>query len=418
MESNQQDSQHDPKSAGGLRFSSGAFQPPTARMKSPPVTMATPPQAPKGRFFVVGMVLTMLGFGAFQVWDSFFHYTAFGVIDGRTVEVPAPVTGLVRYVHVQEGDQVRQGDLLLTLDQHDLDLQLGRLDDQLRLAQAKLEAEMSTTQWRVAQYLIEFHEAAGEYRDKWADVRERQVRWRRAQQVRERIVGMVAKKSATQDELDEALADEHAQRDRLESLIEGLVSWQKRSQVAELQSQAGLDVLQPLLAEMRNLETEQVRMRHEMARGEVRSPVNGTVLKRHRYTGEGAEELQTLFTILEENSLEIVLFVPQQRIDEFDVDQRLHVALPPFHDQVACRVARLGRENVAPPSHLQRHYAHQAKLLPVHLLPANDRLEHSHVQLGAVVQLPFDARRWWNSGSPITEFLPREARSEQTTRHR
>ena len=232
MESNHQDSQHDPKSAGGLRFSSGAFQPPTARMKSPPVTMATPPQAPKGRFFVVGMVLTMLSFGAFRVWDSFFHYTAFGVIDGRTVEVPAPVTGLVRYVHVQEGDQVRQGDLLLTLDQHDLELRLGRLDDQLRLAQAKLEAEMSTTQWRVAQYLIEFHEASGEYRDKWADVRERQVRWRRAQQVRERIVGMVGKKSATQDELDEALADEHAQRDRLESLIEGLVSWQKRSQVA------------------------------------------------------------------------------------------------------------------------------------------------------------------------------------------
>ena len=85
MESNNQESQHEPKSAGGLRFSSGAFQPPTARMKSPPVTMATPPRPPKGRFFVVGMVLTMLSFGAFRVWDSFFHYTAFGVIDGRTV---------------------------------------------------------------------------------------------------------------------------------------------------------------------------------------------------------------------------------------------------------------------------------------------------------------------------------------------
>lgn len=416
MESNHQETQHDPKSAGGLRFSSGAFQPPTARMKSPPVTMATPPQAPKGRFFVVGMVLTMLGFGAFGVWDSFFHYTAFGVVDGRTVEVPAPVTGLVRYVHVREGDQVRQGDLLLTLDQHDLELRLGRLDDQQRLAQAKLEAEMSTTQWRVAQYLIAFHEASGEYRDKWGDVRERQVRWRRAQQVRERIAGMVAKKSATQDELDAALADEHAQRDQLESLIEGLVSWQKRSQVAELQTQAGLDVLQPLLAEMRNLESEQARLRQEMARGEVRAPVNGTVLKRHRFTGEGAEQLQTLFTILEEDSLEIVLYVPQQRIDEFATDQTLHVALPPFQDQLACRVARLGHENVSPPPHLQRHYAHQAKLLPVHLLPANGRLEHSHVQLGAVVQLPFDASRWWNSGSPMTEFLPREAHTEHTTR--
>lgn len=416
MEYNRQDSQQEAKPAGGLKFSSGAFQPPTARMKSPPVTVATPPKAPKGRFFVVGMVLSLLGFGAFRVWDSFFHYTAFGVVDGRTVDVPAPVSGLVRYVHVREGEQVRQGDLLLTLDQHDLELRLGRMGDQLRLAQAKLEAEMSTTQWRVSQSLIEFHEAAGEYRDKWADVRERQVRWRRAQQYRERIAGMVEQKAAAQYELEEALAEENAQRDRLETLVEGLVSWQKRSQVAELQTQAGLDVLQPLLAEMRNLESEQARLREEMTRGEVRSPVNGKVLKRHRFTGEGAEELQTLFTILEEDSLEIVLYVPQQRIDEFEADQTLQVSLPPFQDEIACRVTRFGNENLPPPSHLQRHYAHQAKLLPVHLLPTDHRLEHSHVQLGAVVQLPFNANRWWNSGSPMTEFLPREARSEHTIR--
>ena len=426
MESHSTDSQHarsdDRKPAraagnGGLQFSSGAFQPPTARMKSPPVMSATPPRPPKGRFFVVGMVLTVMAFGAFRVWDSFFHYTAFGVIEGRTVEVPAPVTGLVRYVHVREGDHVRQGDLLLTLEQHDLELRLGRLDDQLRLAQAKLEAELSTTQWRVAQYLIEFHKASGEYSEKWAEVRERQVRWQRAQQARARITAMIEKKTATADELEAAVAEEHAQRDRLEALVEGLISWQKRSQIAELQTEAKLDVMQPLLAELRNLESEQARQRDELARGVVRSPVNGTVLTRHRFTGEGAEHLQTLFTILEENSLEIVLYVPQQRIDEFQPDQTLDVSLPPFQNHIACRVARLGDENVSPPSQIQRHYAHQAKLLPVHLLPADVRLEESRVQLGAVVQLPFNASRWWNSDSPLTEFLPREARAERTTRH-
>ena len=401
---------------GGFQFSSGAFQPPTAKMKSPPVMSATPPRPPRGRFFVVGMVLTVLGFGAFRVWDSFFRYTAFGVVVGRTVEVPAPVTGLVRYVHVREGDDVRQGDLLLTLDQHELDLRLGRLDDQLRLVQAKLDAELSATQWRVAQYLIEFHKASGEYSDKWAEVRERQVRWHRAQQARARIAGMAEKKTATLDELEAALADEHAQRDRLETLIEGLVSWQKRSQIAELQTQANLDVLQPLLAELRNLESEQGRLRDELARGQVRSPVNGIVLTRHRFTGEGAEHLQTLFTILEENSLEIVLYVPQQRIAEFQADQTLEVSLPPFQDHIACRIARLGDENVSPPSHLQRHYAHQAKLLPVHLLPTDGRLENPRVQLGAVVQLPFNPSRWWNSGSPLTESLPSTARAERTTR--
>ena len=425
MESHSQDSQHShpdgrkPSRAtghSGLQFSSGAFQPPSARMKSPPVMSATPPRPPKGRVFIVGMVLTVLSFGVFRVWDSFFHYTAFGVIEGRTVDVPAPVTGLVRYVHVREGDRVRQGDALLTLEQHDLELRLGRLDDQLRLAQAKLDAELSATQWRVAQYLIEFHKASGEYSEKWAEVRERQVRWQRAQQSRARIVEMLAKKTATTDELEAALAEEHAQRDRLETLVEGLVSWQKRSQIAELQTQAKLDVLQPLLAELRNLESEQARQREELARGVVRSPVNGTVLARHRFTGEGAEHLQTLFTILEENSLEVVLYVPQQRIDEFQLDQAVEVALPPFQEFLPCRVARLGDENVSPPSQIQRHYSHQAKLLPIHLHPADVHLEQPQVHLGAVVQLPFNPGRWWNSGSSLTELLPREARAERATR--
>jgi hypothetical protein len=227
---------------------------------------------------------------------------------------------------------------------------------------------------------------------------------------------LIERKTATLDELEAALADEHAQRDRLETQVEALVSWQRRSQIAELQAQASLDVLQPLLAELRNLESEQARLRDELERGQIRAPVNGTVLKRHRFTGEGAEQFQTLFTILEEDSLEIVLYVPQPRIDEFETHQTLHVSLPPFRDQVACRVIRFGDENVPPPAHLQRHFAHQAKLLPVHLLPAEGRLDHARVQLGAVVQLPFDPQRWWHSGSSVSEFLPQEARAGDSTR--
>lgn len=381
-------------STAGLQFSAGAFQPPNAKLKSPTVGSATPPKPPKGRFFVVGMVLTVLSLGAFKVWDSFFRFAAYGVIEGRTIEIPSPVKGQVRYVHVQDGERVRQGQLLMSIDQRDVEQRLGRLSDELSMSQAKLDAGLSSVQWQLAHYQIEFLEASGEYREKWADVRERQVRWRRAQQQRQRLQQMLDKKTATQDEVEQAVADEEALRERLESLVEGLVLWHRRSQIAEVQTQSTFDQLQPLLAELKRLESEQARLREELALGEIRSPINGTVLKRHRFTGEGADELQTLITILEEDSLEAVLYVPQQRTASFQLDDTIRVHVAPFRDELVCRVVRFGDENLTPPVQIQRHYGHQAKLLPVHLSLEDGRLQHERLQIGAVVQLPMEFPFW------------------------
>ncbi len=400
----------------GLQYRSGAFQAPSVRTKSPTVHSATPPKPPKGRFFVVGLVMSVLGFGAFNVWNSFFRYSAYGVVEGRTIEVPAPVTGVVRYVHVQNGDRVRQGQLLMTLDQHEIEQRLGRLGDELLMTQAKMDAEVSASQWRMAQYQIQFGEAAAEYRDKWAAVRADQVKLRRAQQRRERVQGMVAKKTATEDDLEQAIADEQSQRDRLETLLEGLVSWQQRSQVAELASRAGFDALQPMLAQLKNLESEQSRLREQLALGEIHSPVNGIVLNRHRFGGEGAEHLQSLVTILEEDSLEIVLYVPQQRLKEFQNGNTVHVSLPPFQDQLPCRITRMGDEHVTLPTQIQRHYPHQSKTVPIHLQPVDGRFQHERLQVGAVVQVPHDVNRWLGHMPPSGAPSLQEANAANSSR--
>lgn len=407
------DNRESTRSSGGtgLQYRSGAFQAPSVRTKSPTVHSATPPKPPKGRFFVVGLVMSVLGFGAFNVWNSFFRYSAYGVVEGRTIDVPAPVTGVVRYVHVQNGDHVRQGQLLMTLDQHELEQRLGRLSDELLMTQAKLDAEVSASQWRMAQYQVQFGEAAAEYRDKWAAVRSDQVKFKRAQQRRERVEGMVVKKTATEDDLEQAIADEQSQRDRLETMLEGLVAWQQRAQVAELASRAGFDALQPMLAQLKNLESEQRRLREQLELGQIHSPVNGVVLQRHRFGGEGAAHLQPLVTILEEDSLEVVLYVPQQRLKEFESGNTVHVSLPPFQDQMPCRVSRMGDQHVSLPTQIQRHYPHQIKTVPIHLQPLDGRFQHERLQVGAVVQVPHNINRWLSKLPTNDDLMPREAKA-------
>src|SRR5262249_1480105 len=97
----------------------------------PPVRPTPLPRRPKGRWFIGVLLLTACGYGAFQVYDTFFRYRAYGVITGRVLSVSPPWEGVVQYVHVRDGDTVRQGQLLMTLENTELRQRRGQLDDEL-----------------------------------------------------------------------------------------------------------------------------------------------------------------------------------------------------------------------------------------------------------------------------------------------
>src|SRR5262245_6290656 len=88
-----------------------------SRHSPEPAARPTPlPKRPKGRWFVGLILLGFCGSAGYQVWQAYFRFQAYGTVTGRTVQVSSPWDGVVRYLHVRPGDKVRQGQLLLTLD--------------------------------------------------------------------------------------------------------------------------------------------------------------------------------------------------------------------------------------------------------------------------------------------------------------
>ena len=344
--------------------------------------------------FVVSMVFAVLAYGGHSAFEAFFHYSAYGVIAGRPIQVPATMTGVVQFVHVEEGQTVKQGQLLLTLHRPEIIRDLGRLDDNLRMAQAKLQAGISRLNWEVSVHARDSDQSIGEFYEKWGQLRQEQSKLVDLQQNLQRSEALHAKKVMPIEDVQHARNDELGQREKLEKLRLALSAWEKRAEATRTGSVSRRDELLPLLAEVESLEAEQQRLRAEESRLLVRSPVNGVVVKRHRFTGEGADELQTLFTILEEDSLHVELFVPQERLHDFEVGDAVEVQLAPFWENVPCRVVRLGDEHVPPPPQISRFYPHNSRHLPIHLQPTVECLKHERIQLGAVVKLPCVMPRW------------------------
>src|SRR5262249_22556873 len=137
------------------------------------------PKRPKGRWLVAVLLLTACGTAAYQVWHSFFRFQAYGTVTGRVVQLSPPWDGVVRYLHVQEGQRVQQGDLLVTVENSASRPRHAQLGDDLRVAQATLEAESAKLKWQLAFSLdqgpgawVQYYEALGQFLQEQAKLEE------------------------------------------------------------------------------------------------------------------------------------------------------------------------------------------------------------------------------------------------------
>ena len=105
-----------------------------------------------------------------QVTQQPVYYEAVGTVTARiTSTVSSKLMGVVRAVHVSEGDTVKQGDLLVTIDQRQV---------QARLEQALANARVATKEYQRYQQLLkeqsasqqEFDRAEARYREAQAAV--------------------------------------------------------------------------------------------------------------------------------------------------------------------------------------------------------------------------------------------------------
>ena len=374
----------------------GSLEGPSARARRAPPPA---PKRPKGRWFVGLVLLGACGFAAYLGWDAFFRYQAHGAVEGRVIQVPPPWDGVIRYVHVRDGDRVRQGQLLVTVDNVELRQREVQLTNQLQVAQAELTATAAKLRWQASLESNRSQKAAAEYYRAWGDLLQEQALLQelRAELGRSRRLasGAVAARELTQLEFRVK-----GQSDKVEHLTSGLAELKRRAeQSASLLSkdgnlgaglaEAGDDQLKLSSARIEAVQVELAEIRKRLEQAQVYAPANGVVLKSLRYAGEYCRADAPLLELLEEGSLEVVLYMPQNASALLAVGDEAEVEVEPYAQRVRCKVVRLGEEYLPPPPHLERHYWAKEKLLPVRLQASDGVAPATALRPEAVVKLPY-----------------------------
>ena len=216
------------------------------------------------------------------------------------------VEGRVRDVRVQEGDSVRQGDVLLKLNTERLDHQIAKVDRGLKAAHAELDklAQLAGLQLRqheiargkaVAELEQATTELARARRVQKSDIRQAEIELAKARDNDARLQKLIASRAVTDQQLVESTAklhtsEEHLRRAQL-PLDEGrlavlrqaieLVNRDHAVRTAELEAKG--------IAKQGEVDTatkELADLERQLQQATLHSPIDGVVIKGRYHVGD------------------------------------------------------------------------------------------------------------------------------------
>lgn len=211
--------------------------------------------------------------------------------------VQVPVSGHIGRVTLKPGDSVRRGQVLAQFDR--FDQRSALLQAQAHVNEAEQDLSLLGNVGVERQAAAEASAQLGALRQRQgalqAQLREAEARWQQARADVKRWRGMLQKdlmpqRDFDQVQLSERTTYEQVRRLRQELLAQGQDQAAAGSRLARLREEESRRLSQAPVLQQRVLQAqqEQARAEHALGRAEIRSPIDGVVLKRYE---EGPRDL-------------------------------------------------------------------------------------------------------------------------------
>lgn len=238
----------------------------------------------------------------------------------NSVTLYAGTDGFLRDFSLQAGDSVKQGQILGTLDQSDMDSRLLDIDAQIELKQADLaKAKLGEEPEAIAQLQ---ERVAAEQRNVDAAVREH-----------ERTLALFQSGASTQQEVDKANEAISTAESNLKIARQNLALKQKGPRQADLQS---------IEAQIKKLQIDKSQLEQDRVQSVIRAPFDGTILSTQiengQYVGKGKE----LFTVGDLTKLAVEAQVSESDAPKIQVNQTASIEDNALgKQQLKAKVARI-----------------------------------------------------------------------------
>ncbi len=235
-------------------------------------------------------------------------------IDGDISPVVSRVGGYVDSIYFEENQPVKAGQVLVKLDDRDLKIRL----EQALAAQRGASASVGVSRSQIGATAASSATAK-------ANMKAARVRYWKASQDFERYSNLIRDGAITRQQFDQARAERDAAKAGYEAAQEQYRASQ--SQVGTSQSQ--LEVTS-MGADQRQADVDYARL--QLSYAVIKAPVSGIVSKKSIQRGQLVQAGQTLFSIVNENSLYVTANFKETQLENLQEGEDVDVTVDAFPD--------------------------------------------------------------------------------------
>jgi HlyD family secretion protein len=249
------------------------------------------------------------------------------------IKLGSELSGKLKNVLVEEGDRIRRGQILAELENNDYRAQVSSAEAEVRQKEAELRKVVNGA--RIA-----------ERREAFSNVREAEAVMNNAHSEMERRKKLFAAGVISKEEADRYAKEYDVAQARFEE------TRQRHTLVDEAAREEDQSMAQANLAAAK-ARLDQTRA--VLAKTYLRSPIDGTVLKKHHRAGESISNFSTtpdpIFTLGDTRALRVRIDVDEADVSKLAVGQRVYITADAYADKRfwghVVRVGEeLGRKNV------------------------------------------------------------------------
>ena len=258
-------------------------------------------------------------------------YPLIGVVDGNEVIVSPQTAGRIVKLTVDEGSQVKKGDLIAGLDSAALEAQVQAQEGAIRSLQAQV------TQGQANQGMVDSQTAAA-LRAAQANVTSSEAELEQAKATLQlnsanmkRTLSLFSSGIVSAQDRDAAVATYKASAANVNALAEQVKSQQAALGVAEA-NRKQVNVLHSEIAsteaQLKQAIATKTQFETQLGYTEVFAPINGTVSVRVAKQGEVVQEGSPIVVLLDTDDLWVRADVPESCIDSIQFGESLPIRLP------------------------------------------------------------------------------------------
>ncbi len=244
-----------------------------------------------------------------------------GTIEGDEIPVIAQISGEIVSIDHDEGDYVTPKDRLAKIDDQRLKLQYNEAEAALGGAAAKWEQAKTHYQDNLQQLAARVNEL-----ESLLDGANETLSFQQKQL--EKMKLLYAENAVTEKELD-------AQKELYNQAATKVEQLSAQHQAAKVQYQAAQNQydIAYLEAAKKQAQSRLEQIKLSLDKTNVYSPVSGVVLRRYIEPGEPVKEGSALFTILNTEKLEIIVYLPEAQLNLAQVGKTVDLKVNAYPDQ-------------------------------------------------------------------------------------